>query len=138
MVIPTGNAYALRIESDLSVDLPGVEASFLSKVDAAVNNIINEVTGNHINGRSLLEERGLQIDLIELVAPSDIYLQEHTPILAGQPSNITNYHLIAIVDFKPLQAEMKQLLAGSHVRRSSRSIHHDCKYRIDHIIPVSG
>ena len=109
LVLPTGNAYALRIESDLSVDLPGVKTSFLSKVDAAVNNIINEVTGNHLNGRKLLEERGLQIDLIELVAPSDTYLQEHTPILAGQPSNITNYHLIAIVDFKPLQAEMKQL-----------------------------
>ena len=39
LVIPTGNAYALRIESDLSVDLPGVEASFLSKVDVAVNNL---------------------------------------------------------------------------------------------------
>ncbi len=109
LVLPTGNAYALRIESDLSIDLPSVEASFLAKVDAAVNSIIDEVTGNHINGRSLLEERGLQIDLVELVAPSDVYLQEHTPILSGQPSNITNYHLIAIVDLKPLQAEMKQL-----------------------------
>ena len=40
---------------------------------------------------------------------SDIFLQRHTPILGGQSSNITNYHLIAIIDLKPLQAEMNYL-----------------------------
>ena len=108
LVLPTGNDYAFRIESEMSVDLPGVRDSFLMKIDAAINRIIAETTEGHVAGRELLVDKGLKIDLLEIAAPSDIYLEEHTPILSGRPSDITNYHLIAIVDLKPLQAEIEQ------------------------------
>ena len=109
LVLPNGNSYAQRVESDLSIDIPGVTENFLVKVDAAIDSVIAEVTNSHLDGRTLLEQKGLQIDPFAVAMSSDIFLQRYTPILGGQSSNITNYHLVAIVDLKPLQAEMNYL-----------------------------
>ena len=109
LVLPNGNSYALRIESDLSIDIPGVTENFIAKVDAAIDSVIAEVTNSPRDGRTLLEQKGLNIDPLAIANSSDVFLQQYTPIVAGQSSNITNYHLVAIVDLKPLQAEMNYL-----------------------------
>lgn len=106
LILPNGNSYAVRIESDLSVDISGVTKNFLGKIDNAINGVIDEVTGGHLDGRVLLEQRGLQLDPLTIAKSSDVFLQQHTPILGGKASNITNYHLIAIIDLKPIQAEI--------------------------------
>ena len=109
LVLPNGNSYALRIESDLSIDIPGVTENFIAKVDAAIDSVIAEVTNSPLDGRTLLEQKGLNIDPLAIASSSDVFLQQYTPIVGGQSSNITNYHLVAIIDLKPLQAEMNYL-----------------------------
>lgn len=109
LVLPNGNSYALRIESDLSIDIPGVTENFIAKVDAAIDSVIAEVTNSPLDGRTLLEQKGLNIDPLAIASSSDVFLQQYTPIVGGQSSNITNYHLVAIIDLKPLQAEMHYL-----------------------------
>ncbi|MBA63479.1 MAG: hypothetical protein CMJ76_14070 [Planctomycetaceae bacterium] len=109
LILPNGNSYAVRIESDLSVDISGVTENFIAKVDAAIGDIIDSVTGDHIDGRVLLEQRGFKFDPLYIANSNDIFLQQYTPIIGGQSSNITNYHLIAIVDFKPMQTEISHV-----------------------------
>jgi len=109
LVLPNGNPYAMRIESELAVDIPAVTEKFLDEVDVAINKVIDEVTGGHLEGRILLQQKGLEIDPLEISKSSDVFLQQHTPILGGQASKISNYHLIAVVDLKPLQSQMQQL-----------------------------
>lgn len=109
LVLPNGNPYAMRIESELAVDIPAVTEKFLNEVDVAINKVIDDVTGGHLEGRILLQQKGLKIDPLEIAKSSDVFLQQHTPILGVQTSKISNYHLIAVVDLKPLQSQMQQL-----------------------------
>ena len=94
LVLPNGNSYAQRVESDLSIDIPGVTENFLVKVDAAIDSVITDVTNNPLDGRTLLEQKGLKIDPLAIASSSDVFLQQYTPIVGGQSSNITNYHLV--------------------------------------------
>ncbi len=109
LVLPNGNPYAMRIESKLAVDIPAVTEKFLLEVDVAINKVIDKVTSGHLEGRVLLQQKGLEIDPLDVAKSSDVFLQQHTPILEGQASEISNYHLIAVVDLKPLQSQMQQL-----------------------------
>jgi len=109
LVLPNGNSYAMRIESDLAVDIPAASEKFLDEVDVAINRVIEEVTGGHLEGRKILYQKGLEIDPLEIAQSSDVFLQQHTPIIGGEPSKISNYHLIAVIDLKPLQSQMQQM-----------------------------
>ena len=74
LVLPNGNSYALRIESDLSIDIPGVTENFIAKVDAAIDSVIAEVTNSPLDGRTLLEQKGLNIDPLAIANSSDVFL----------------------------------------------------------------
>ncbi len=106
--LPNGNPYAIPIQSEFSVSIADATDSFLAKVDAAIDNIINEVTKDHPQGRALLQQQGLQINLQNLAADSDLFLKQHTPVVEGELSDISNYHLVGVVDLQPLQSEIHQ------------------------------
>ena len=116
LVLPINNRYARRIETTAKVEFTTAIKELEKQTTELITTAANDITLDPM-ALEFFQSQGMKLDPRHSLLQSNVYAAEYTPVVEGQPSDITQYRLFTVVDVSPLHLQMQQAWRDSHILR---------------------
>jgi hypothetical protein len=114
LVLPINNRYARRIETTAKVEFTTAIKELEQQTTELITTAANDITSDPL-AIEFFHSQGMKLDPRHSLLKSNVYVAEYTPVLEGQPSDITQYRLFTVVDVSPQHLQMQQAWRDSHI-----------------------
>jgi len=113
LVLPINNRYARRIETTAKVEFTTAIIELEQLTTELITTAASDITSDPLAIKSFYDQG--MMDPRRSLLKSNVYVAEYTPVVKGQPSDITNYRLFTVVDASPQHLQMQQAWHDSHI-----------------------
>ena len=114
LVLPINNRYARRIETTAKVEFTTAIIELEQQTTELITTAASDITSDPL-AIEFFYAQGMNLDPRRSLLKSNVYVAEYTPVVNGQPSDITQYRLFTVVDVSPQHLQMQQAWRDSHI-----------------------
>ena len=114
LVLPINTRYARRIETAAKVEFTTAIKELEQQTTELINIAASDITSDPM-AIEFFHSQGMKLDPRRSLLESNVYVAEYTPVVDGQPSDITQYRLFTVVDVSAQHAQMQQAWRDSNI-----------------------
>ncbi|MFP6588519.1 MAG: hypothetical protein VB814_12770 [Pirellulaceae bacterium] len=114
LVLPINNRYARRIETTAKVEFTTAIIELEQQTTELITTAASDITSDPL-AIEFFYAQGMNLDPRRSLLKSNVYVAEYTPVVNGQPSDITQYRLFTVVDVSPQHLQMQQAWRDSQI-----------------------
>ena len=106
--------YARRIETTAKVEFTTAIIELEQQTTELITTAASDITSDPL-AIEFFHSQGMKLDNPRSFWEYNVYVAEYTPVVNGQPSDITQYRLFTYVDVSPQHLQMQQAWRDSHI-----------------------